>query len=379
MRTLLRLPSSEMEVDMERGNLALPVKVLAILLIALGLLFSAVSGSEAQRAKAYISSQDGTKIFVFDLSKNSLSKTINVFTSTPLGKVLPPNINDITVADGKVFVSIPGSEITATGINEVRVFDPLSDVLIGTIKTGMTPSGLLEYGGNIYVVNRYGYTIQVIDPKTLKIIRTIPFTNPKSIPMNNPLFMEIANDKIYLPFPGGLSRPGGIQVIDLKTGKPTKFIEFGTISSYGPVAIKRISNDKIYLGGSQGVAVLDTGTDEITKVVPLSSKDVYVQSFATYKNKAYVANSVSTVDVIDTENDTVLKEIDIGYHSYAFHLRTDITAAMDKVFVSDAGRGLKIIDARTEKLITTITTDEPLGPVAITPDNSDSSRQSGRQ
>lgn len=364
---------------MERGNLVLPVKVLAILLIALGLLFSAVSGSEAQRAKAYISSQDGTKIFVFDLSKNSLSKTINVFTSTPLGKVLPPNINDITVADGKVFVSIPGSEITATGINEVRVFDPLSDVLIGTIKTGMTPSGLLEYGGNIYVVNRYGYTIQVIDSKTLKIIRTIPFTNPKSIPMNNPLFMEIANDKIYLPFPGGLSRPGGIQVIDLKTGKPTKFIEFGTISSYGPVAIKRISNDKIYLGGSQGVAVLDTGTDEITKVVPLSSKDVYVQSFATYKNKAYVANSVSTVDVIDTENDTVLKEIDIGYHSYAFHLRTDITAAMDKVFVSDAGRGLKIIDARTEKLITTITTDEPLGPVAITPDNSDSSRQSGRQ
>ncbi len=367
-----------MEVNMERGNLALPLKVLTILLMALGLIFSTVPGSEAQTGKAYISSQDGTKIYVFDLSKNILSKTINVFTPTPLGKVLPPNINDIVVAEGKVFVSIPGPEISATGINEVRVFDPRSDVLIGTIKTDMTPSGLLEYGGIIYVVNRYGYTIQVIDPKNMKIIRTIPFANPKSIPMNNPLFMEIANDKIYLPFPGGLSRPGGVQVIDLKTGKATKFIEFGAVSSYGPVAIKKISNDKIYLGASHSVAVLDTGTDEITKVVPLSSMDVYVQSFATYKNRAYVANSVSTVDVIDTGNDTVLKEIDIGYHSYAFHLRTDITAAMDKIFVSDAGRGLKIIDALTEKLIATITTDEPLGPVAITPDNFDYSKQSGR-
>ena len=220
------------------------------------------------------------------MSKNSLSKTINVFTPTPLGKVLPPNINDILVASGKVFVTIPGPEIAASGINEVRVFDPQSDVLLGTIKTGMTPSGLLEYEGNVYVVNRYGYTIQVIDPKTLKIIRTIPFTNPKSTPMNNPLFMEIANGKIYLPFPGGLSRPGGVQVIDLKTGKPMKFIEFGTVSSYGPVAIKRISNDKIYLGGSHSVAVLDTRTDEITKEVPLSSKDVYVQSFDVYKNRA---------------------------------------------------------------------------------------------
>lgn len=364
-----------MEAKMERSNLTLLVKLLAVLLTGLGLMLSGAPASEAQTGKAYISSQDGTKIFVFDLSKNSLSSTINVFTPTPLGKVLPPNINDILVTSGKVFATIPGPEIAASGINEVRVFDPKSDVLLGTIKTDMTPSGLLEYEGNVYVVNRYGYTIQVIDPKTLKIIRTIPFTNPKSTPMNNPLFMEIANDKIYLPFPGGLSRPGGIQVIDLKTEKPMKIIEFGTVSSYGPVAIKKISNDKIYLGGSRSVAVLDTKTDEITKEVPLSSKDVYVQSFDVYKNRVYVANAVSTVDIIDTGNDTVLKEIDIGYHSYAFHLRTDVAAMMDKVFVSDAGRGLKIIDTRTEKLITTIITDEPLGPVAIASDGSESPKQ----
>jgi YVTN family beta-propeller protein len=364
-----------MEAKMERSNLTLLVKAVAVLLTGLGLMLSEAPASEAQTGKAYVSSQDGTKIFVFDLSKNSLSKTINVFTPTPLGKVLPPNINDILVAGGKVFVTIPGPEIAASGINEVRVFDPQSDALLGTIKTDMTPSGLLEYEGNVYVVNRYGYTIQVINSKTLKIIRTIAFANPKSTPMNNPLFMEIANDKIYLPFPGGLSRPGGVLVMNLKTGESIKFIDFGAVSSYGPVAIKKINNNKIYLGGSHSVAVLDTGTDEITKEVPLSSKDIYVQSFDVYKNRVYVANAVSTVDVIDTGNNTVLKEIDIGYHSYAFHLRTDIAAAMDKVCVSDAGRGLKIIDTRTEKLITTIITDEPLGPVVITSNGSNSSKQ----
>jgi DNA-binding beta-propeller fold protein YncE len=364
-----------MEANMERNNPALLVKAVAVLFTALGLVLSAAPASKAQTGKAYVSAQDGTKIFVFDLSKNSLSKTINVFSPTPLGKALPPNINDILMAGGKVFATIPGPEIGASGINEVRVFDPQSDTLLGTIKTDVTPSGLLEYEGSVYVVNRYGHTIQVIDSQTLKIVRTIPFANPKSTPMNNPLFMEIVNNKIYLAFPGALSRPGGVLVMNLKTGESIKFIDFSAISDYGPVAIKRIGNNKIYLGASDSIAVLDTETDEIIKIVPLLSKNVYVQSFAAYKNRAYAVNGVSTVDVIDTGNDTVLKEIDIGYHSYAFHLSADVTAANDRVFVSDAGRGLKIIDARTEKLIATIPMNEPLGPVAIVSEGSDSLKQ----
>src|SRR5512137_2422407 len=119
-----------MEVDMERSNLTFLVKAVAVLLTGLGVVFSSAPGSEAQTGRAYISSQDGTKIFIFDLSKNSLSRTIDVFTPSPLGKALPPNINDIAVADDKVFVSIPGPEIAASGINEVKVFDPRSDTLL---------------------------------------------------------------------------------------------------------------------------------------------------------------------------------------------------------------------------------------------------------
>jgi len=100
----------------------------------------------------------------------------------------------------------------------------------------MTPSGLLEHNGKVYVVNRYGSTIQEIDPETLRITRTIPFPAPKSVSMNPPLFMEIANGKIYLPFPGGISRPGGIQILDLKNGRGQGFHRFRSHQQLWPVS-----------------------------------------------------------------------------------------------------------------------------------------------
>jgi DNA-binding beta-propeller fold protein YncE len=215
-------------------------KITAFIIVAVGFLLSTPLGSEAQAGKAYISSQDGSKLYVVDLSKNSIVKTINIFTPTALGRVLPPNINDVIAVGERIFMSVPGPEISPTGVNEVKVIDSRSDTVVATLKMDMTPSGLLEYKGKVYVVNRYGSTIQEIDPKTLRIVRTIPFPIPKSVPMNLPLFMEIANDKIYLPFPGGISRPGGIQVLDLKTGTALEFIDFG----YGH---RQNNQDGIYL------------------------------------------------------------------------------------------------------------------------------------
>jgi DNA-binding beta-propeller fold protein YncE len=177
--------------------------------------------------------------------------------------------------------------------------------------------------------------------------------------------MEIANNKIYLPFPGGLARPGIIQVLDLKTGNPIKTIEFSTISPYGPLAIKKVTEGKIYLGGIRSIGVLDTQTDIITRSITLSGREIYVQSFAVYEGKVFAANGVSTVSVIDSQSDSLLTEIDTGYHDYACHLKAGIAAAQDKIFVADAGRGIKIIDAKSNRLVLTIVSPEPLGPVAI--------------
>jgi DNA-binding beta-propeller fold protein YncE len=352
-----------MEVVMEKCDIRFIKRTFIVFLIIAGVLYA--SFCTAQEGKAYVSTQDGSKILVFNLANHQVIKSIDIYTPTPLAQVLPPNANDIIALGDRIFMTVPGAEISKAGVNEIKVIDSRSDQVIDTIKTDMTPSGLLEYKGRVYVVNRYGNTIQEIDPDSLKIVRTIPFTVPGQVPLNNPLTMEIANDKIYLPFPGGLARPGMIQVLDLKTGSPLKTIEFSSVSPYGPLAIKKIGEEKIYLGGIRSVGVLDTRSDRITRSIILSGREIYVQSFALYGGKVYAANGVSTVSVIDPQGDTLVTDIDTGYHDYACHLKAGIAAAANKIFVADAGRGIKIIDTKQNRLIMTIASDEPLGPVAI--------------
>ncbi len=349
---------------MEKCTTLFIKKYFIFFIIIVGFLSSAAL-CEAQGAKAYISTQDGSKILVFNLANQQMIKAIEIYKPTPLAQVLPPNANDAIAVEHRIFVTVPGAEISKAGINEIKVIDSRSDSVEGTIKTDMTPSGLLEYKGRIYVVNRYGNTIQEIDPDSLKIVRTIPFSAPRQVPLNNPLTMEIANDKIYLPFPGGLSRPGIISVLDLKTGALIRTIEFSTISPYGPLAIKKVSEGKIYLGGIRNVGVLDTQTDRITKSIVLSGREIYVQSFILHEGKVYAANGVSTISIIDPQSDLLLSEIDTGYHDYACHLKAGLASAENKIFVADAGRGIKIIDAKRNRLVMTIASDEPLGPIAI--------------
>jgi len=354
-----------MEVIMEKRKALFITSTFIIFLIMVVGILSNASLCEAQEGKAYVSTQDGSKLLVFNLADHQLIKSIEIYTPTPLEQVLPPNANDVIAVGNYIFMTVPGAEISKTGKNELKVIDSKSNMVVNTIKADMTPSGLLEYNGLIYMVNRYGGTIQEIDPRNLKIVRTIPFKPSGQTPLNNPLTMAIDNDKIYLPFPGGLARPGIIQVLDLKTGTPIKTIEFNTISPYGPLAIKKVGENKIYLGGIRSVGVLDTQSDRITRSIILSGREIYVQSFVLYEGKVYAANGVSTVSVIDPQADTLLTEIDTGYHDYACHLRAGIAAAANKIFVADAGRGIKIIDVKSNRLVMNIASDEPLGPVAI--------------
>ena len=46
----------------------------------------------AEVGKAYISSQDASKLYIVDLSKNSIVKTLDIFTPTLLEKALPGNV-----------------------------------------------------------------------------------------------------------------------------------------------------------------------------------------------------------------------------------------------------------------------------------------------
>ncbi len=339
------------------------VRALAVLIAVAGLLFLIASAGLAESGKAYVSSQDGTKMFVFDLNQNSLVKTIDISAAVPQDKPTVPNINDVVAMGDKVFVTVPGAG--NAGINEIKVIDVRSDAVVGSLRVDAAPSGMVKYKESIFVVNKNGNTIQEIDPGSVKIIRTIPFTKPESATTNSVLSMEIVNDKIYLPFSYGASKGGSIQVMDLKTGKLIKSIKLDGTDSRGPLAIKKVGEEKIYLGGTQNMAVLDTRSDTIVKVLPFSGKDSCVQSFTLCEGKVYAARDTSTVSVIDAGQDTLISEVDIGYHSYAHHLRAGIGSSAHSVVASDAGRGLKIIDAATNRIVSTVGTGAPLGQVAV--------------
>ncbi|MCJ7509411.1 MAG: M64 family metallo-endopeptidase [Dehalococcoidia bacterium] len=324
--------------------------------------------------KAYVSSQDGTKVFVIDLATNSIVKTIDIFTPAGFCADQPPYINDIKVIDGKVFLSVPGAGPPLPGceVNQIKVIDTNSDTVVNTINTDRTPSGFKEYDGKLYVVNRYGNTIHEIDPDTETILRSVPFSNPNPGYMNNPISLEIVNNKIYLPFPGAGGTPGGIQLLDLTSGAVLKFIDFAPVDYYGPVSIERVAGNKMYVGGHRDVAVLDTGTDTIVKTIRVKSETAgYVRAFAVASGKVFAANSESTVSAVDLSTDAFIKQIDVGLHPSLAHSIVDIVASGDKVYVTDpadyygAPQGVKIIDATTDTVVGTITTNEFFGAIDL--------------
>ena len=352
---------------MVKSKFRLTARILVVSLITCGYFFSQTSACRSESGKAYVSSQDASTLYVFDLNKNRLEKSIPIFTPGPADTAIPPSPNDVIAVGNLIFMTVPGPVPPAQGIDELKVIDSRSDILTATIKTGKTPSGLFVHEGLVYVVNRYGGTIQVVDPVRLQTVRNIPYSAPAKSPLEGPLGLAIVNGKIYLPFPGGQAGPGIVQVLDLKTGALLKSVDFSSVSPYGPLSLQIAGKDKLYLGGTNCAAVLNTTTENITKIIPLSGHDIAVQSFAVQNGKVYAASGMSVVTVVDPITDTSTAEIDIGYHAYATHLKVGIAAGMGHIYVADAGRGLKIIDANTDTLALTIPTAAPVGPLTVIP------------
>ncbi|MGA1864046.1 MAG: chitobiase/beta-hexosaminidase C-terminal domain-containing protein [bacterium] len=322
--------------------------------------------------KAYVSNVQGTKVCVIDLVNNSVIKTIDIFTPSSSCITSAPYINDIKIIGSKVFVTVPGASGSQCEINKMKIIDTTSDAVVNTINMDRVPSGLKEYNGKLYVVNRNDYSIHEIDPATEGILRTISFSNPNPNQMNNPTNIEIVNDKIYLPFPGKGTTPGGVLILNLSNGNEIDFIDFSSVDNYGPRGIKRVATNKIYLGGRYDVAVLDTTTDTIVKTVQVKTEGAgYVLNFAVASNKVYTANSESTVSVIDLSDDTLITKINVDSHSTIAHPHVDIVGSGNRVYVTDTSdgsgtaQGVKIIDTTTDTVTGSVSTTEYFGAIDI--------------
>ena len=316
--------------------------------------------STTTKSFAYVSNLIGSKVFVIDLSTNSIVDTIDIFTSTGGMDFL---MSDIRIYRNKAFLTVPGDMFNLT--NKVKIIDTDLNTVVDSISTDNAPSGIAVYNGNVYVLNRFKSTIHEIDPVTNTILRTISFSS--SYP-NPPIFLEITNDKIYLPFPGSGGSAGGVEVLNLTTGSKIKSIDFDSVDNYGPIGIKKIGEKptKIYVGGHQDVGVIDITSDSLVKKIRVKDETAgFIYAFTTLGNKVYTANAEGTSSVIDVSSDTFIKEIIVGFCSSCAYFNVDIAALGSKVYMSIPGQGLKVIDALTDELVDSIATPDYAGAFDI--------------
>ncbi|MGQ0465722.1 MAG: YncE family protein [Sporichthyaceae bacterium] len=183
-----------------------------------------------------------------------------------------------------------------------------------TVKVGKYPSALAVNSktNKIYVANRQGHNVTVIDGKTNKTTTVKTGFAPIAVRVN-----EVTNT-IYVANLAGTdasgnestNEPGSVTVIDGKTDKATKTVKAG-LEPYA-IGINTKTN-RIYVGnqGGNDVTVIDGKTNRATKTIALrkdtdtltegvlSPQDVEVDETT---NQVYVAGAQSnTVAVINGE------------------------------------------------------------------------------
>jgi YVTN family beta-propeller protein len=123
-------------------------------------------------------------------------------------------------------INSAGTEIVADPVvgaattGSVSVVDLASMTVTGTISTGLHPTGMAFYGGNLLVANAYSDTISVIDTDANQVVRTIDLGLPIRLPGQlqpaygagpNSIAVDAKNNVAYV----ALYNANAIGVVDL--------------------------------------------------------------------------------------------------------------------------------------------------------------------
>jgi YVTN family beta-propeller protein len=189
-----------------------------------------------------------------------------------------------------------GTEIVANDVNgsattgTVSVVDLTDMKVIGTINTGLHPTGMAMFGGALLVANTYSDTISVIDTATNQVMRTIDLGLPIGIPGQSQPAYGAAPDAIAVDAAHGVAyvalyNANAIAVVDL-SGSATKPVMGMIPVAYAPSSVVLdsadnsliVANDKgigarFSFETDYGVTSYNTHQDNGTvSIVPLPNK-----------------------------------------------------------------------------------------------------------
>ncbi len=254
--------------------------------------------------------------------------------------------------DGKLaFVPIYGNSGVGkpgTDGNNIVVVDVAAQKLVGNIQFdhGVRPHCAVfgPKDGLLYVTTELDRAITIIDPKTLKIVGSIPTGQPESH------MLALSHDGLrgYTANVG----PGTVSVLDIKARKTLTIIPVS-----GNTQRIAISNDDHWVFTADQtaprMAVIDTATNKVAKWVKI---DGLGYGSAATKDGRWLLVAVpdqNKVDVIDLRTMTLARAVDVGKSPQEVLVGPDGKSA----YVSCAGANeVAEIDLATWKVKRTIAT-----------------------
>jgi DNA-binding beta-propeller fold protein YncE len=299
--------------------------------------------------------QTSGKLLVVEKGGQSLAivDADSVVASVPEGAAAKDTGHEVAASkDGKrAFVPIYGdSGVGRPGTDgrEMVVIDIASKKVVGRVDFGhgVRPHfpALNAKDGMLYVTTELDKSVTVVDPKTLKIVGTVPTGSSESH------MLAIAHDgkRGYTANVG----PGTISVLDLAGRKTVKVI---------PVAgqVQRISismDDKLVFTSDQTkpeLDVVDTATEAVTKRIPMAATGYGSAPTPDGKWLLVALMPVNKVAVIDLKTMTVARMVDVPARPQEVLVRPDGSAAYVSCDTSDSVAEIDLASWTVTKVIHT--------------------------
>jgi hypothetical protein len=288
----------------------------------------------AQRAGIYILNQGGLthnngSLTYYDYSTKTL--TPDIFNAVN-GKGLGDTPNDIKIYGSKMYVVVDVSGV-------VQVLNPKTAKIIKSIDmknpdgTTRDPRSIVFNAGKAFI-SQYNGTVAVLDTASLTIDKFIT-VGP------DPEQMVVSNGKLYVANSGGLnaSPDKTVSVIDLttltETKKVTVIVDPVSVSADGYGNVYVFSAGDYYAGTPGGMTIINNVTDVVKS--QNATTLAYGSSFIVNGDLAYYLSGDGKVVVYNVKTQTVVNNsfiTDGTILKSPYNLAFDSTTG--EVFVSDA-------------------------------------------
>jgi len=262
----------------------------------------------------------------------------------------------IASPDGRLaFVPIYGNSGVGkpgTDGNNIVVIDISAKKVVGSIgfDHGVRPHDPVfgPKDGMLYVTSELDKTVTVIDPKTLKIVGTIPTGQTES-------HMLVISHDGRLGYTANVG-PGTVSVLDMQARKVLKVIPIS-----GNTQRIAISNDDRWVFTADQtqprIAVIDTKTDTVAKWVPMEG--IGYGGAATLDGRWFMMTlpDQNKVAVVDLKTMQVVRSVDVGAYPQEIVVRPNGKAAYVSCMHADQVTEIDLDTWKTRTIATGKLTD----------------------